>query len=381
MGRALARAGWVVAFLAMCLSLLAPPAHADGSSLSIDVSMDSSLHVSVDGRLTSGGKPVRQATVQGLIGDRLVAGATTRGNGSFHMGFDIPADLRTGQHRFVVRFHGRGSAEATETGVVLAISQPTQDAPRQPSAEPPAAAPAEQAPAQTQPSAAQGTRLAATADKPSPSNGDVVTISGTLLTAAGVAVSDAGIELHDAAGEITDAYVLTDAKGQFSTLFEVPIDQRDPVKLRVVFTGAPGYPVSEAAVELAVRFRDSATESPTPSPSPTAQASAEATTTVSANEPSEVVGGSTADRPRGLFDGAITQIVLIVLGLTVIVGASGAGIWWLAQRSDGALAGEAGAEVESLDFLDEDPLPDDYPHPDDGTGPSSPTPPPRRAAP
>lgn len=389
MARHVTHARWLVMLLIMGLALVAPQAHAAGTTLRMHTSVSPSLHVSVTGSLHADGEPVKRAILTANLDGRPVARAITRGNGQFEMGFDIPQDMRSGTRRLEVTFAGSGRAGRAQSAATLVISEPAaspRDDDRSPRLDPvnPPGAPAQDAPAQQQPTTPEAqpiaTTLKASADSPSPSNGDLIHISGSLLTGKGVGLADAGIELHDDKGEVAEAYVVTNDDGHFTTNYEIPIDRKTPITLRAVFSGVDGYPAASATIDLKVRFRDSATESPTPSPSPEpTETPAEAQPSVSPTESMTHADGATSvaesDAARGLLNGLFG----IIIGVGVVVAAATALILWGVSKRHDARRLE-GAQVDSFALLDDDgPQDDAGPRPPSGPTPGS-GPVPRRAA-
>lgn len=218
--------------VACATMLVAAPAHADGTQLDVGVQLSHDQRVSVTGTLKdSGGQPIGSAPVTAKIADTELGSATTAGDGRFSMDFTLPEELRSGNQRLVIGYAGAGANGPAESGVVLALGE--DEAER---------------------SAADGSQLSVQADSTNPRNGDLIELSGTLATPDGEALANASIEVVDPYGEVTDSFTITDADGHFTTYYEVPADQEEPLDLTIRFPGADSYPNAEATVALDVDY-------------------------------------------------------------------------------------------------------------------------------
>lgn len=248
-------------------------------------------------------KPIAGGRVSALLENRTLASGSTDSSGRFDLKFIVPGDLRGGQRPLTVRFAGDQQHSAAQSGVTLDMSE--------------LAAPA--APTEAPPDG--NSALTLNASNPTPSNGDVVTLSGKLLSPQGLPLTNAGLSLYNGDVEIEESYMITDAEGTFTTIFEVPADQKDPVTLSVRFAGGEGYPAAEASVSLDINFHEIGSSTPSPSATPSAESSQTPSASPSASASATAAPQTTAELDNSLFSGVgawIIGAVVIVGGLALV---------------------------------------------------------------
>lgn len=239
--------------------------------------------LTVEGRLTSGGRGVPDASISIQLDGREVASTVTGGSGRFKSTVDVPADA-SGRARVTVLFAGTDSLAVSrqDINVILVPSdEPTRTEPP-PETEPPPATKEPTRTATPEPTRSS-TAISLTLDPPSAYPGDVLALTGK-LTSASRGVAGVSIHFSVAGRDQPDSLTTTNSKGAFSTYLEIPADlPAGKLEVEALFRGTATLKATSSTAQLEVKEIE---PEPTDTPTETATATPTATPTVESPGPS-----------------------------------------------------------------------------------------------
>lgn len=334
-----------IAIAMALLAIFAPGARAAGSHVTIDVSMTSKLEVTVNGSVVDNdSKGLPGGRIAAIVDGQTLTMGTSDEQGKFKLNFVVPQSLRGGTKTLSVRFLGTAANPPAQSSVLLDMSEVAGAAAASPS-----------------PAPDPGTvsTLTAEPNNATPTNGSVVEISGQLLSPQGLPLVGAGISLFNGETELEETYVLTDDEGNYTTLFEVPVEQKEQINLTVKFAGSGNYPAAAAPVTLNVSFQEATAESPTPTETEGQDSSEQPSSEQASETPS--AAPTTQDTPVVVDDSSITGFAAWVIGALAIVGGIALIVvavvvtGSLRERTKAADSPDEELAQKPLDLFDDDP--------------------------